>query len=71
MWADHGVEFFVHPAMQTRPAVRFPEFFRHDREGWELRDARHSREATTRPDPPICEGLQGSQCDPACLESAV
>jgi hypothetical protein len=33
MWADHGVEFFIHPAMQARPAVGFPEFFRQDRDG--------------------------------------
>jgi hypothetical protein len=33
MWADHGVEFFIHPAMQAKPAVGFPEFFRQDREG--------------------------------------
>ena len=33
MWADHGVEFFIHPAMQAGPAVGFPEFFREDREG--------------------------------------
>jgi hypothetical protein len=33
MWADHGVEFFVHPTMQAAPAVGFPEFFRQDREG--------------------------------------
>jgi DNA-binding transcriptional regulator YiaG len=33
MWADHGVEFFVHPSMRARPAVGFPEFFGQDREG--------------------------------------
>ena len=33
MWADHGMEFFIHPAMQAGPAVGFPEFFRQDREG--------------------------------------
>jgi len=33
MWADHGVEFFIHPTMQAKPAVGFPEFFRQDREG--------------------------------------
>ena len=33
MWADHGVEFFIHPAMQAKPVVGFPEFFRQDREG--------------------------------------
>jgi hypothetical protein len=26
MWADHGVEFFIHPAMRAKPAVGFPEF---------------------------------------------
>jgi hypothetical protein len=33
MWADHGVEFFIHPAMQAAPDTGFPEFFRQDREG--------------------------------------
>jgi len=33
MWADHGVEFFIHPAMQARSEMGFPEFFRQDREG--------------------------------------
>jgi len=33
MWADHGVEFFIHPAMLAKPVVGFPEFFRQDREG--------------------------------------
>ena len=33
MWADHGVEFFIHPAMQASPEMGFPEFFRQDREG--------------------------------------
>jgi hypothetical protein len=33
MWADHGVEFFIHPAMRANPTVGFPEFFRQDREG--------------------------------------
>jgi hypothetical protein len=33
MWADPGVEFFIHPAMLAKPAVGFPEFFRQDREG--------------------------------------
>src|ERR1035437_3805474 len=33
MWAEHGVEFFVHPAMQASPDAGFPEFFRRDREG--------------------------------------
>jgi len=33
MWVDHGVEFFIHPAMQASAAVGFPEFFRQDRNG--------------------------------------
>ena len=33
MWVDHGIEFFIHPAMQATPDEGFPEFFRHDREG--------------------------------------
>jgi len=33
MWIDHGVEFFVHPAMQPAPELGFPEFFRRDRDG--------------------------------------
>ncbi len=33
MWADHGVELFIHPAMQASAEEGFPEFFRHDREG--------------------------------------
>jgi hypothetical protein len=33
MWVDHGVEFFIHPAMQATAEEGFPEFFRHDREG--------------------------------------
>jgi hypothetical protein len=33
MWADQGVEFFIHPAMRAKPTVGFPEFFREDREG--------------------------------------
>ena len=33
MWADHGVEFFIHPAMQATPELGFPEFFRQDRDG--------------------------------------
>lgn len=33
MWADHGVEFFVHPAMEADRMVGFPEFFRQDRDG--------------------------------------
>jgi ribosome-binding protein aMBF1 (putative translation factor) len=27
MSADHGVEFFIHPAMQASPEMGFPEFF--------------------------------------------
>jgi hypothetical protein len=33
MWVDHGVEFFIHPAMQASATVGFPEFFRQDRNG--------------------------------------
>ena len=33
MWADHGVEFFIHPAMQATEDEEFPKFFRHDRAG--------------------------------------
>lgn len=33
MWAEHGVEFFIHPAMGATPNVGFPEFFRQDRDG--------------------------------------
>jgi hypothetical protein len=33
MWADHGVEFFIHSAMQASPEVGFPQFFRRDRDG--------------------------------------
>ena len=33
MWADHGVEFFIHPAMLAEPGIGFPEFFRKDRDG--------------------------------------
>jgi hypothetical protein len=33
MWVDHGVEFFIHPAMRARATVGFPEFFRQDRDG--------------------------------------
>ena len=33
MWADHGVEFFVHPAMRVSPQTDFPAFFRQDRDG--------------------------------------
>jgi hypothetical protein len=33
MWVEHGVEFFIHPAMQATPELGFPEFFREDRDG--------------------------------------
>lgn len=33
MWADHGVEFFVHPAMLARPDTGFPQFFHQGRDG--------------------------------------
>jgi len=33
MWVDHGVEFFIHPAMQATPELGFPEFFRQGRDG--------------------------------------
>jgi len=33
MWVDHGVEFFIHPAMRARATIGFPEFFRQDRDG--------------------------------------
>ena len=33
MWVDHGVEFFIHPAMQATADLGFPEFFRQDRNG--------------------------------------
>ncbi len=33
MWADHGVEFFIHPAMQAGTEMDFPSFFRRDRDG--------------------------------------
>ncbi len=33
MWIDHGVEFFIHPAMLATSEVDFPSFFRCDREG--------------------------------------
>lgn len=33
MWVDHGVEFFIHPAMQASPEMDFPGFFRSDRDG--------------------------------------
>ena len=33
MWADHCVEFFIHPSMDATPGVGFPQFFRRDRDG--------------------------------------
>jgi hypothetical protein len=33
MWVEHGVEFFIHPAMQASPEMGFPKFFRQDRDG--------------------------------------
>lgn len=33
MWADHGVEFFIHPLMDAAPGVSFPQFFRQNRDG--------------------------------------
>jgi hypothetical protein len=33
MWVEHGVEFFIHPAMQASREVGFPEFFRRSRDG--------------------------------------
>jgi hypothetical protein len=33
MWADHGVEFFIHPALKATLDIGFPEFFRQDRDG--------------------------------------
>jgi hypothetical protein len=33
MWADHGVEFFIHPIMQAGPEITFPAFFRKGRDG--------------------------------------
>ena len=33
MWAEHGVEFFIHPAMQAGPETGFTTFFRQDRDG--------------------------------------
>jgi len=33
MWADYGVEFFIHPAMQAGPQMGFLEFFRRNRDG--------------------------------------
>jgi hypothetical protein len=33
MWIEHGVEFFIHPAMEAGGGLGFPEFFRCDRNG--------------------------------------
>ena len=33
VWVEHGLEFFIHPAMGAAPDVGFPEFFRSDRDG--------------------------------------
>ena len=33
MWAEHGVEFFIHPVMQATRVTGFPEFFRRSRDG--------------------------------------
>lgn len=33
MWVDHGVEFFIHPAMRANSEMDFPSFFRRDRDG--------------------------------------
>ncbi|HWR52417.1 MAG TPA: hypothetical protein VN428_15000 [Bryobacteraceae bacterium] len=33
MWADHGIEFFVHPVMQAGPGTGFPQYFRRGRDG--------------------------------------
>ena len=33
MWAEHGVEFFIHPAMEAAEGIGFPDFFRSDRRG--------------------------------------
>jgi hypothetical protein len=33
MRVEHGVEFFIHPAMQANREVGFPEFFRRSRDG--------------------------------------
>ena len=27
MWADYGVEFFIHPRMMADAATAFPDFF--------------------------------------------
>lgn len=33
MWVDHGVEFFINPAMSATREAGFPEFFRRRRDG--------------------------------------
>jgi hypothetical protein len=33
MWADYGVEFFIHPAMQASAETGFLEFIRQNRDG--------------------------------------
>ncbi|MEO8662199.1 MAG: hypothetical protein ABI693_27295 [Bryobacteraceae bacterium] len=33
MWAELRLEFYVHPIMEARAGVEFPEFFRLDRDG--------------------------------------
>ena len=33
MWAEYGLEFFIHPHMNAAPGTGFPEFFRRDRDG--------------------------------------
>ena len=33
MWVDHGLEFFIHPAMLAKADLAFPQFFRQDRDG--------------------------------------
>ena len=33
MWAEYGVEFFIHPLMLAGPGLYFPAFFRTDRNG--------------------------------------
>ena len=66
MSADHGVEFFTHPAMRAKPAVGFPEFFRQDREGLprgviQIRSKCHDQErCTERPYGGSDRGLSAS-----------
>ena len=33
MWADKGIEFFIHPSMRASAEEAFPQFFRQDRDG--------------------------------------